>query len=419
MFNLLRVSVPALVFVWSATAAAQPRGKAPAAPPVSAAPPAPPAPPVLPAPPPPPAPTAPSWPGYDQAMTDMAMKNYAVACPRLEEVVRANPNEVTPLMALGECNEGWGRLATGYGFYRRAEQAATLKADAEQLKKAQAKIAEILPRLAQLTLEIPPEVAAIPGVVVNLDRGPLDRQLWGIPLFVDRGEHTLEVQVPGRSPYVRKIPVDVDGQPYVAKANIKLPPQGSPYPQGQPYPYPYPPQGSPWWTQQPKPAAEPPALVKNAQYDKKFSVRATMGGAFFVSNFPSLIDGGGFVELDGLYRARLSPKVRLDLGIEGRYYWNVDASHGKVGVPFEFVFELGRYVELPVAVVPGITFISFDDPRFEGDTAFDIRIQAGLQFILNPRFTLGLSPFSFDFVVPDTLGNMTTFEPRMWFGASF
>ncbi|HRI72393.1 MAG TPA: hypothetical protein PK156_49500, partial [Polyangium sp.] len=204
--------IPALLMLlWPARAQAQP--KVPATP--TAPPPATPA---------TPAPAKSTWPGYDLALDEMAQKNFAAACPRLEEVVRMAPNEPLPLSTLGECNEGWGRLATAYGLYRRAEQAAVAKGDQEQSKKAQAKITELEPRLSRLTLEVPQDVAATPGVVVNFDRQPLDRQLWGAPLFVDRGEHSLEVLVPGRSPWVRKVPVETDGESYLVKVNIKVSP---------------------------------------------------------------------------------------------------------------------------------------------------------------------------------------------------
>ncbi len=403
--------IPALLMLlWPARAQAQP--KAPTTP--TAPPPATPA---------TPPPAKSTWPGYDLALDEMAQKNFAAACPRLEEVVRMAPNEPLPLSTLGECNEGWGRLATAYGLYRRAEQAAVAKGDQEQSKKAQAKITELEPRLSRLTLEVPQDVAATPGVVVNFDRQPLDRQLWGAPLFVDRGEHSLEVLVPGRSPWVRKVPVETDGESYLVKVNIKVQPPNAgqnPYPPPPMGQLPYPPGGA-WWTQPPqdKPAPAPPP-VKNAQNDKRFSVRAAGGAAFFMSSFPYFIDVGGFTELDVLYRLRIKPKVRIDMGLKGRYYGNVDASHWKVGVPFEFVFELGRYVELPVVIVPGGTFIVFDDPHFDGANAFDMQIQVGLQFVVSPLITIGVSPFSFDFVMPKSLGdNLITYEPRAWVGASF
>ena len=394
MFNVRTFFVPFLiVLAWPQSAEAQPKG---------------------------PEQATPTWPGYDQAVAEMAQKNYAAACPRLEEVVRSAPNDAVPMITLGECNEGWGRLATAYGLYRRAEQAATARGDQDALKKAQAKIADVEPRSARLTLEVPPNLAATPGVTLMFDRQPLDRQLWGAPLFVDKGEHSVEVWLPGRDPWTRKVAVEADGETYLVKVNMKVPPPATNQPYNSPYaPYPpYPPQGA-WWPQAPKPVPEEPP-VQNAQHAKRFSVRVTGGAAFFMTAFPSLFDTGGFTEVDALYRLRLKPKVRLDLGLEGRYYGNVDASHWKVGFPFEFVFEFGRYIEMPVAVVPGATFIVFDSPHFAGSSAFDIRIQTGLQFILNPTFTLGFSPISFDIVMPTELNNnMITYEPRAWVGAAF
>src|SRR5262245_36978723 len=65
---------------------------------------------------------------FDYAVSAMEKKDYATACPRLEEAVRLAPLAIGARMKLGECYEGAGKLATAWGTYILAEEAA-LKAN--------------------------------------------------------------------------------------------------------------------------------------------------------------------------------------------------------------------------------------------------------------------------------------------------
>jgi prolipoprotein diacylglyceryltransferase len=172
------------------------------------------------------------------------------------------------------------------------------------------------------------------------------------------------------------------------------------------------------------PSAETPASPsatpqRPAQYDKKFSARLTTGFAV-VLGFPHLVDSGALVEVAGFRRFRLRESTRADLGLELRYYGDIDASHWKIGVPVDFAIELGRSVELPISIAPGVTFVNFDSPYFEGGAVFDVRMGVGIQFPIKSVVTLGVTPFSFDFIFMDRFGGiMITQELRAWVGAAF
>src|SRR5262245_14421848 len=106
---------------------------------------------------------------YEQAVAAMDKKDYASACPSLEEVVRLIPEGVGAKLTLAECYEGAGRLASAWTGYALAEAAAAKENQREREQKAHARAEALKPKLARLTIVVPEAVRALPGLAITRD----------------------------------------------------------------------------------------------------------------------------------------------------------------------------------------------------------------------------------------------------------
>lgn len=149
---------------------------------------------------------------FDQAVAEMKQNDFASACPKLEEVTRLVPDALGSKIELAQCYERWGRTASAWLQWTRVETLAARKNQADRRARAGARAAALLPRVARLTVEVPSEVARIPGLEVR--RGPvvMGSAQWGSALPIDVGEHSLVVSAPGYEPFRGTVVVRADGE---------------------------------------------------------------------------------------------------------------------------------------------------------------------------------------------------------------
>lgn len=139
-----------------------------------------------------------------EAMKLLARKQYAEACEKLAKSQELDPGMGTQFR-LAECYEKLGRLASAFGTYSAVADAAhgAGKLDREAVARKRASALE--PRVAKLTIMLPPSVAALPGVEVSRDGVAVDRALWGQPVPVDPGDHLVAVKAPNKKPWEGKV----------------------------------------------------------------------------------------------------------------------------------------------------------------------------------------------------------------------
>jgi hypothetical protein len=137
---------------------------------------------------------------FAEATRAMEAADYRVACPKLEEVVRLVPEGLGAKLALGDCYEGAGRLATAQRAYVAAAAAAAAANNRKRQAEAQAKADALNPRLARLVLQVAPEVASLQGLTITRDGAPISLAEVGIPVAVDAGTFTFRVFAPGKQP---------------------------------------------------------------------------------------------------------------------------------------------------------------------------------------------------------------------------
>jgi serine/threonine-protein kinase len=159
---------------------------------------------------------------FDRGRQLMAQGKYAEACPKLEESQRLDPG-VGTLLNLGDCYDKNGQLALAWATFRQADSFAAREGQNERAKYARRRADEIEKRLATLTIDVPVE-ARVPGLQVFRDGDEVREPLWGIPIPVDPGAHTVE----GRAPGYKSVTLSVTATRGTAPVSVppleKLPP---------------------------------------------------------------------------------------------------------------------------------------------------------------------------------------------------
>jgi len=123
-------------------------------------------------------------------------KQYAEACPLLERSLAAAPTLRTR-GALALCYEGQARWASAYKTWKAvAEQAKQEGAvEAQRMKRANQKVAELAPKVAQVVFQVAPGAA---DVKVLLDGQQLAASELGTAVPVDPGSHSVDANATGR-----------------------------------------------------------------------------------------------------------------------------------------------------------------------------------------------------------------------------
>jgi len=127
----------------------------------------------------------------------MDEKKYAEACPKLAESNRLDAGMGTRFH-LGNCYENLGLLASAWALFTEVADEAkrTGQKGREGVARERAKQLEV--RLPKITVQVSPSVASISGLEVRNGDNIVHSALWGQPLPVDPGKHTIKVTAPGR-----------------------------------------------------------------------------------------------------------------------------------------------------------------------------------------------------------------------------
>ncbi|WP_394848294.1 prolipoprotein diacylglyceryl transferase [Pendulispora brunnea] len=168
-------------------------------------------------------------------------------------------------------------------------------------------------------------------------------------------------------------------------------------------------------TPSPTPMAE--RDTRSVQYARRITLQVSLAPSLTLAR-PD-VPSGLTSELDVLYRLRLGGSTRLDLGLEGRVYANDLAYHYGLGVPFQFALEAGRHLEVRAIFVPTHTWLVWDTKVYANVNVWALRMGAELAWVVSSHVTLGLSPIGFNVISAESVGVITSYEPRLSFGLAF
>lgn len=149
---------------------------------------------------------------FRQARELMAQKKYAEACAAFESSQRLDPTPTT-MYSLAVCRELEGKLAYAWGVlidFERQQRNATDAAVVELRKKASDRAKALEPRLSKLTITVPDESSAA-DLTIERDGAPADRGVWGRPLPIDGGSHTVTAKRPGYKDWSTTVTMKTEG----------------------------------------------------------------------------------------------------------------------------------------------------------------------------------------------------------------
>jgi len=139
---------------------------------------------------------------FDQGKTLFAEGRFGEACSKLEASYQLSQLSGTRGL-LGACYEKLGRFASAWAAYRDAAVIAEKQGNLERAAAARASAAELLPRLAWLTVE----AKATSRLRITLDGTEQPPGVLGSPIPVDAGQHLLEASAPDRKPWKQTIDI--------------------------------------------------------------------------------------------------------------------------------------------------------------------------------------------------------------------
>ncbi|WP_394826983.1 prolipoprotein diacylglyceryl transferase [Pendulispora albinea] len=200
------------------------------------------------------------------------------------------------------------------------------------------------------------------------------------------------------------------------------PPSAPPSPASPSPPSANPPSANPPSANAPSPASSSPvpapkAPQRSVQHARHITLQISVAPALTLAR-PD-VPSGATSELDVLYRLRLGDQARLDVGLEGRLYGNDVAWHYGLGVPFQFALEAGRHFEVRGIFVPTHTWLVWDTKAFANVNVWALRMGAEVAWAVSSHVTFGLSPIGFNVISAESVGVITTYEPRLSFGLVF
>ncbi len=145
---------------------------------------------------------------FDEGKRLMGEKNYAQACPKLEESNRLAPGAGTKFN-LGECYERQGRTASAWATFLSAAAQTRAAGQREREKAARERAALLDAKLSRLAIAVPSPAI---GMTITRDEERVGEAQWGELVPVDPGRHTIRVSAPGKRAWSATLQI-YDGAP--------------------------------------------------------------------------------------------------------------------------------------------------------------------------------------------------------------
>jgi hypothetical protein len=153
---------------------------------------------------------------FEEGLRRMAQKDYAAACPKLEESQRLDPGMGTQYR-LAECYEATGRTASAWAGFAEVADLAKAAGQGDREKLARQRAAALEPKLSRLTITA--AAPGTPGLELRRRDVVVGKGEWGVALPVDPGTYAVEAKAPGKKPWSGSVTVTGEG----AQASLLVP----------------------------------------------------------------------------------------------------------------------------------------------------------------------------------------------------
>jgi hypothetical protein len=140
---------------------------------------------------------------FDVGQRFASERRYDAACPKFEESYTLDPS-MTTLYHMADCWEHTGRRASAWARFVEVAEVAGRAGRRDLEASARARASALEAKLPLLVLEVK---AKDTGLEITRDGEPVSSALWGTPVPVDPGKHTIDARAPNKRP--RKLVVDM------------------------------------------------------------------------------------------------------------------------------------------------------------------------------------------------------------------
>jgi hypothetical protein len=167
---------------------------------------------------------------FDDAKTLMQARDFARACPKLEESEKLQAAGGT-LMFLALCREGEGKTATAWTLFNEVLSGARRDGRHDREKVAQDHITALAPRLTRISIVVSDSAQHQPGLEIRRDDVAVPSELWGTAIPVDPGAHVLRATATGMIPWETTASTTAEGQTTTVNVAALVAAPASPEPQ--------------------------------------------------------------------------------------------------------------------------------------------------------------------------------------------
>lgn len=147
---------------------------------------------------------------FDEGRMLSADGRQAEACPKFAESLRLDPTIPTKFY-LAECYEKVGRIASAWLYYVEVADALRSGGQATREKPVRQRADALKPKLARLTITVPAPLRAVAGLEIKRDGAVVGDAQWGVPIPIDRGEHTVSATADGKNAWDTTVRVTDEG----------------------------------------------------------------------------------------------------------------------------------------------------------------------------------------------------------------
>jgi hypothetical protein len=146
---------------------------------------------------------------FQDAMKLVAARQFAAACPKLEQSQQLDPGIGTQFR-LAECYEAIGRMASAWATFVQVASLAGATGQVERERYAQERASNVAPKVSRLTIAV--DAPDVPGLEIRRGGALVDRAQWGALVPVDPAAYVITATAPGRRSWTGSVTIDGDGQ---------------------------------------------------------------------------------------------------------------------------------------------------------------------------------------------------------------
>ena len=156
---------------------------------------------------------------FNRGMQELGRGRYDAACDAFEEAEQHGGATMKTRYQLGRCNQERKRPVAAHRAFDDVARLATEAGDDKRVAAARQRMKEVAAKIGLLTIDVPANTAALPGLRIDRDGEPVPPRDFNRPVAVEPGPHTVTVSADGH----QTLQLKVTPVPAGASAAVALP----------------------------------------------------------------------------------------------------------------------------------------------------------------------------------------------------